>query len=131
MFNKLFKKDSSNKSAIHLDFEEVFPHIFWTSAWIINGEFPAGVRYKIFTARDKSKNEIDVVIIQETHKSKLELLRASIPLSKFDINKERNLVDMIEQKFQVKLDRVDMSTAITFDEFENKSKDIGWEVNEN
>jgi len=38
------------------------------------------------------------------------------------------MIRMLEQDFAVKFDRVDMSTVRTFDEFEARSRQIGWEV---
>jgi len=126
--DKLFKRDQPpERGFVHLDFEHTFPHVFWTSGWSRDEEFPGGFRYKVFSLRHEPAGDFEVVLVQETGDGKkTEMNRWSVPPDKFGASEE--MIRMLEQDFAVKFDRVDMSTVRTFDEFEARSRQIGWEV---
>lgn len=126
--SRLFTKEqSSGCGFVHLDFERTFPHVFWTSNWGNDAEFPSGFRYKVFSRRHAPAGDLEVVLLQEARNGrKTEMQRWSVPPDKFDASDE--MIRMLEQDFSVKFDRVDMSAVRSFDEFEARSRQIGWEV---
>ena len=127
-FKRMFKKEEPEPQGfVHVDFERTFPHVFWTSGWGQDAEFPDGFRYKVFSIRHAPGGDFDVVLVQELRDgSKTEMQRWSVPSDKFDASDD--MIRMLEEQFSVTFDRVDMSAVQTFEEFEAKSRQIGWEV---
>ena len=123
MFNGMFKQTQpAERGAVHLDFEHTFPHIFWTSGWGADG-----FRYKVLSMRHEPGGAFEVVLLHEARDGgKSELQRWSVPADKFGASAD--MIQMLEQKFAVSFDCVDMSKIRTFDEFEARSKEIGWQV---
>ncbi len=116
------KKQPADRGAVHLDFERTFPHVFWTSGWNADG-----FRYKVLSVRHEPGGALDFVLLQEARDgSKTELLRWSGPADKIDAIADT--IELFEEKFAVRFDRVDMSAIRTFEEFETRSREIGWEV---
>jgi hypothetical protein len=127
-FDRLFKpKQPNERGFVNLDFEYTFPQVFWISGWGRDKEFPDGFRYKVLSLRHVPGGDFEVALIHETRDGrKTELQRWSVPPDKFDASDA--MIQMLEQKFFVKFDRVDMSAVRTFEEFEARSREIGWEV---
>ena len=123
MFGNLFKrKQQPERGAVHLDFEQTFPHVFWTSGWDANG-----FRYKVLSVRHEPDGAFEVVLLHEARDgSKTELQRWSVPADKFGASAD--MIQMLEQKFSVTFDRVDMTSIRTFEDFETRSREIGWQV---
>jgi len=123
MFKRFFnRKQEPERGAVHLDFEHTFPHIFWTSAWDADG-----LRYKVLSVRHEPGGNFEVVLLHEARDgSKTELQRWSVPADKFGASAD--MIQMLEQKFAVSFDRTDMSAIRTFEEFETRSREIGWQV---
>ena len=112
---------------IQLDFEQTFPHVFWTSGWGTDGEYPDGFRYKVLSMRREPSGDFEVVLVHESRDGyKTEMQHWSVPAGSFDASAE--MIQMLEQEFGVTFDRVDMSDVRTFEEFEARSRQIGWEV---
>lgn len=128
LFNRLFKpKQPHERGFVNLDFENTFPQVFWITGWKRDAEFPDGHRYKIFSLRYEPDGYFEVTLIHEARDGrKTELQRWSVPPDKFDASAE--MIQILEQKFFVKFDRVDLSAVRTFEEFEARSRKIGWEV---
>lgn len=127
-FSRLFKKEQPpERGFVHLDFERTFPHVFWTSAWGRDDELPDGFRFKVFSIRHAPAGDFEVVLLQELRDgTKTEMQHWSVPADKFDASTE--MIQMLEERFGVTFDRVDMSGICTFKEFEARSRQIGWEV---
>lgn len=126
--SRLFMKEQRpERGFVHLDFERTFPHVFWTSGWGRDDEFPDGFRYKVFSIRHAPTGDFEVVLLHEGRDGrKTEMQRWSVPPEKFDASDV--MIQMLEQDLSIKFDRVDMSAVRTFDEFEARSRQIGWEV---
>jgi hypothetical protein len=123
MFNELSKQEQPpQRGTVHLDFEHTFPHIFWTSGWDVGG-----FRYKVLSVRHEPGGGFEIVLLHEARNGgKTELQRWSVPADKFDASAD--MIQMLEQKLAVSFDRVDMSAVRTVEEFEARSKEIGWLV---
>ena len=77
--------------------------------------------------RHEPGGAFDVVLLHEARDgSKTELQRWSVPSDKFGASAD--MIQMLEQKFVVSFDRIDMSAIRTFVEFETRSREIGWQV---
>src|SRR5262245_9662853 len=108
-FKRLFKKDEPEpRGFVHIDFEHTFPHVFWTSGWVQDSEFPDGFRYKVFSVRHEPSGDFEVVLLQESRDGrKTEMQRWSVPADSFDASAD--MIRMLEEQFGVTFDRVDMS----------------------
>lgn len=127
-FRKIFGMKSPEPAGfVNLDFESTFPHVFWTSDWRQDSTYPHGFRYKVLSIRHEPKGEFEVVLIQELHNGeKTQMQRWSVPPDAFDTSEE--MIGMLEEQFDVHFDRVDMSHIRTFEEFEARSIQSGWNV---
>ena len=68
-----------------------------------------------------------MVFVQEGRDgNKIELQRWSVPPDKFDSSND--MIQMLEQRLGVNFARVDMSEIRSFEEFEARSRQIGWEI---
>jgi len=116
-----------DEGIVNLDFEQTFPHVFWTSGWGVDDEYPGGFRYKVFSIRYEPSGDFEVVLVHESRDGyKTEMQRWSVPADGFDASAE--MVQMLEQEFHVTFDRVDVSDIRTFEDFEARSRQLGWEV---
>jgi hypothetical protein len=127
-FSSFFKRQ---KEPVHgffqLDFVRTFPHLFWTSGWGHDQEFPNGFRYKVLSVREEPSGDFQIALIRELRDgTKEEMQRFSAPHDKFAASED--LIRMLEQDLAIKFDRVDLSAVRTFEEFQAKSRAIGWEV---
>ena len=113
-FKRMFKKEEPEpRGFVHVDFERTFPHVFWTSGWGQESEFPDGFRYKVFSVRQEPSGDFEVVLLQELRdRTKTEMPRWSVPSDKFDARTE--MIQRLEEQFGVTFDRVDMSSIRTF-----------------
>lgn len=128
-FKRLFgEKQPEPQGLIHLDFEQTFPHIFWTSGWMQDSEYPEGCRYKVLSMRREPNGDIEVVLVQEARDgTKMVLQRLSVAFDDFAAS-AADFIQMLEERLGVTFDRVDMTSVRTPEEFEAKSRQIGWEV---
>lgn len=121
------RTNASELGFVNVDFTNTFPHVFWTSGWAHDEEFPDGFRYKVLSIRHASKGDFEVVVLREIQSGeKLELQRWAVPPDEFNASDE--LIRMLEDAFAVKFERVDLSTVTTFEAFEAHSRQLGWKV---
>lgn len=128
IFKRLFKKKEPEPVGfVHIDFEGSFPHIFWSSSWGQDSEFPDGFRYKVLSVRHEPGGDLEVVLLQELRDgTKTEMQRFSVPSDKFEASAE--MIHMLGEQLGVTFDRVDLSGVRTFEEFETRSREMGWDV---
>src|SRR5262245_15884617 len=111
---------------VHLDFQETFPHVFWTSPWVADPGSHSDHRYKLLTVRHKTALKVQAVLLEEWRDGTKRIIqRFEGPLAVFDA---QDLARNLEQWFNVRFDQVDMREVTTFEEFDVRSREIGWEV---
>jgi hypothetical protein len=118
------RKADEQVSAFHLDFLQLFPHVYWTSPWKEAGGFK---RYKVLSARQEPSERIQVVVLEEGKDgARVVHLRFEAPRDDFDSNTD--FISDLEKLFEVTFDRVDLSSVRTVDAMIEKCRQIGWEV---
>jgi hypothetical protein len=125
---RLFKREPPpERGFVHFDFESTFPHVFWTSNWGVDDEFPDGIRYKVFSVRREPDGDFEVVLLHELRDgTKEQRLRWLVPPG--ELAKHDGVIRMLEQKFSVRFERADLSDVRTLEELETRARQLGWEV---
>ena len=115
-----------DRGLVHLDFHETFPHVFWTSAWQPGSDTKDEHRYKLLSVRHLKAAKVRFVLLEELRDGSKRIIQEfEGPLEIFDADEmTRNL----RQWFGVEFDQVDMTEVRTFQSFEERSKEIGWDV---
>jgi hypothetical protein len=128
--NRIFSKEEPEPEGfLELDFERTFPHVFWTSSWCTDDEYPNGFRYNVLSIRIEPAGHFEVVLLHETREGgKTEMKHWSLPAASFGASAE--IIGMLEEEFGVTFERVDMSQVRTCEEFEARAKQMGWQVSE-
>ncbi len=108
------------------DFVTRFPHVGWISNWSSDDQYPNGFRYKVLTVRHEPECKIEVVLVMaETGGNKIERLRFDVAADAFDKN-VRSLVTKLAARFKIEFEEDDLSDVRTADEFERRTKELGW-----
>ena len=117
---------SEHQGLVHLDFRDTFPHVFWTSPWITEPDLHPQHRYKLLTVRHKAASKVQAVLLQEWRDGTKRIIQQfEGPLDVFDAT---DLSRSLEQWFHVSFEQVDMRSVKTFEEFEARARQIGWEA---
>jgi hypothetical protein len=111
-----------------VDFKDTFPHMVWVSSEGRDAEYPAGFRYKLLSVRSGDSRTVEFALVRElTGGDKIVALHAKGPLSKFN-DAANGIVDDFSSLFSITFEKFDLSEIRTFEDFEARTKELGWIV---
>lgn len=109
-----------------VDFERYFPHLTAVSDEQTNGEYPDGVQYKFLTVRDEVEKVVILALTRREGKDKLaRVFLAKGPIEGSESTLRKTVLGFAERT-GLKFEFVDLQDVRTFEQFERRSKELGW-----
>ena len=109
-----------------VDFQRYFPHLTVVSDEQTSREYPDGVQYKFLTVRDEVEKVVILALTRREGKDKLtRVFLAKGPIESSEPTL-RKTVSNFAERTGLKFEFIDLRDLRTFEQFEVRSKELGW-----